>query len=203
MPRGVCIYLGNCQCSGTEGSCIATFGVFDLGHLGSCFGLVGSFGEAVGGLRGSWASLILISKIDFVMAAFCAVFGWEFTSRYSQMLMILVLQSMSSKPSDSNVQYQAKLWSIGGLDHVIGSQVHVQQWRSLSIAPLGRNVLTGHDVFNVWSTFLLKISQKYEYLDLNSILFRFAKLFWAWFGGMPRLNMKLTYDAEAIRKQRT
>lgn len=109
MPRGVCIYLGNCQCSGTEGSCIATFGVFDLGHLGSCFGLVGSFGEAVGGLRGSWASLILISKIDFVMAAFCAVFGWEFTSRYSQMLMILVLQSMSSKPSDSNVQYQAKL----------------------------------------------------------------------------------------------
>lgn len=40
-------------------SCIASFGVSDLGRSGSRFGLVGSFGEAVGGLGGSWASLIL------------------------------------------------------------------------------------------------------------------------------------------------
>ena len=33
-----------------------SFGVSDLGRLGGRFGLVGSFGEAVGGLMGSWAS---------------------------------------------------------------------------------------------------------------------------------------------------
>lgn len=68
----VCIYLGNRQCLRTEGSCIATFGVFDLCRLGGRFGLVGSFGEAVGGL-GVPGLPSLISEIDFAMAAFCAV----------------------------------------------------------------------------------------------------------------------------------
>lgn len=63
---------------------IASFNISDLNRLGGRSGLGGSFGEAVGGLRGSRASLILMPENTFREVVFCAAFPWETASRCPQ-----------------------------------------------------------------------------------------------------------------------